>query len=215
MIILGYILTILYVLFILGIGGLLKKKNLINEEGSRKLVHIFVSLAYIIMYKTIGISIHMIIIPIIFIILNYISYKKNLFEGMEISSRKSLGTVYYPLSMTIMATITYFENSFYPYYGIGLFIMAFADGIAPLVADKIKTKTLLNTNRSISGSLTVLIISILMLIIFKSIFNLNLNILNIVVLGLVSTILEFIGGKFDNLILPIGISIISYLVVVL
>jgi len=215
MIILGYILTILYVLLILGIGGILKKKELISEEGSRKLVHIFVSLAYIIMYKTMGISIHIIIIPILFIILNYISYKKNIFDGMEISSRKSLGTVYYPLSMMVMAIVTYFRNDFYPYYGIGLFIMAFADGIAPLVAAKIKTKTLLNTNRSISGSITVLLISIIVLITFKMIFNLDFSILDIIILGLVSTVLEFIGGKYDNLVLPIGISIISYLVVIL
>ena len=215
MIILCYLLTILYVLAILGLCGVLKNKNIISEEGSRKIVHILVSFAYVFMYKMICTSIHLIIIPCLFVILNYISYKKNLFKGMELDSRKSLGTVYYPLSMVVMATITYFNHSFYPYYGIGLFTMAFADGIAPLIAQKIKSKKIIFDNRTISGSITVFIISLIVLMIFKNIFSISYSFIEIILLAVISTVLEFFGGKIDNLVLPIGISLLSYMVVMI
>ena len=215
MILLCYLVTIGYILCILGLCGILKKKGLLKEEGSRKLVHIFVSFAYVFMYNMVGTSIHMIMIPCLFVILNYISYKKNLFQGMELNSRKSLGTVYYPLSMVVLATITYFHHEFYPYYGIGLFIMAFADGIAPIIAEKIKSRKILFENRSISGSITVFLVSFLVLFLFKMIFQLPYSIMEMVLLAMLATLLEFFGGKFDNLVLPIGIALLSYGVILL
>ena len=51
MILLCYLVTIGYILCILGLCGILKKKGLLKEEGSRKLVHIFVGFAYVFMYN--------------------------------------------------------------------------------------------------------------------------------------------------------------------
>lgn len=210
--ILCYIVTFLYIFIILFISELLKNKKIVSEETARKVVHILVSFAYIIMYKMIYININIVIIPAIFILINFISYKKNIFKGMEITSRNSMGTVFYPMSMMIMALITYFHNAFYPFYGIGLFIMAFADGLAPIVADKFQSKKIFNTNRSINGSMTVFITSIIVIFIFNIIFNLDISLIKIVLLGFISMFLEGVSGKYDNLILPIGISIASFLI---
>ena len=89
MIIECYILTFIYIFFVLIVSETLKSKKIISEEIARKIVHIFVSLAYVIMYNMMDISIHIVLIPLIFVIINYITYKKNIFKGMEISSRKS------------------------------------------------------------------------------------------------------------------------------
>lgn len=210
--ILCYIVTFLYIFIILFISELLKNKKIVSEETARKVVHILVSFAYIIMYKMIYTNINIVIIPAIFIFINFISYKKNIFKGMEITSRNSMGTVFYPMSMMIMALITYFHNDFYPFYGIGLFIMAFADGLAPIVADKFQSKKIFNANRSINGSMTVFIISIIVIFIFNMIFNLDISLIKIVLLGFISMFLEGVSGKYDNLILPIGISIASFLI---
>lgn len=210
--ILCYIVTFLYIFIILFISELLKNKKIVSEETARKVVHILVSFAYIIMYKMIYTNINIVIIPAIFIFINFISYKKNIFKGMEITSRNSMGTVFYPMSMMIMALITYFHNDFYPFYGIGLFIMAFADGLAPIVADKFQSKKIFNANRSINGSMTVFIISIIVIFIFNIIFNLDISLIKIVLLGFISMFLEGVSGKYDNLILPIGISIASFLI---
>lgn len=206
MIIRGYIYTYLYIFLVLGISGLLYKKG--NGTYTRKIIHIGVSFFYIIFYKYFGTSIHIIVPPITFIILNYISYKKGTFKSME--EEKSPGTVYYAVSSLIMAVITYFYPNFYPYFGIGLFIMAFGDGLAPVVGKNIKSINIYN-DKTLAGSLTVVIISLIIVLIFNNIFGLNYNIWKIIVISLVSGFLEILGKKgLDNLTLPLGVALISF-----
>ncbi len=206
MIIRGYIYTYLYIFLVLGISGLLYKKG--NGTYTRKIIHIGVSFFYIIFYKYFGTSIHIIVPPITFIILNYISYKKGTFKSME--EEKSPGTVYYAVSSLIMAVITYFYPNFYPYFGIGLFIMAFGDGLAPVVGKNIKSINIYN-DKTLAGSLTVVIISLIIVLIFNNIFGLNYNIWKIIVISLVSGFLEILGKKgLDNLTLPLGVALTSF-----
>ena len=209
-ILLCYVLTFSYIFIILGISGVLKKKNILSNEGTRKLVHILVSGAFIIMYKTIYINMNIIIIPLLFAIINYISNKHNVFKGMEIETRESYGTVYYPISMAIMATITYFNHSFYPYYGIGLFIMAFADGLAPIIGKRITSKKILNTDKTLAGSITVFMVSIVVTIIFNSILKLDMTVFKIIIIGLYSSLVEIVSYKYDNILLPLATSILAY-----
>ena len=122
MIIKGYIFTYLYIFLLIGLTSLIKNKG----ELSRKIIHIGVTFYYVIAYKYFGNTIHIIVPPITFIIINYISYKKTLFKSME--REKSPGTIYYAISVFILALITYFKSEFYPYFGIGLFIMGLGDG---------------------------------------------------------------------------------------
>jgi len=203
----GYIFTYLYIFLLIGISSLLR--NFANGTLTRKLIHIGVSFCFIIFYIYFGSSIHIIIPPFTFIILNYISYKKDLFKGME--EDKNLGTVYYAVSLFIMGLITYFNNSYYYAFGISWFIMAFGDGLAPITSKYIKSKKIY-TNKTIVGSLTVLFVSILVMFIFNGIFNLNYSMIDIGIVSLTACILELIGIKgLDNLYLPLEVSIIVYL----
>ncbi len=205
MILKGYIYTYLYIFLILGISSLLYKKG--NGTYTRKLIHIGVSFFYIFFYKYFGSTIHIIIVPFTFIVLNYISYKKELLKSME--EDNSPGTVYYAISSFIMAVITHFYPEFYPYFGIGLFVMAFGDGLAPLIGKNIKSKKIYK-NKTFAGSLTVLFIASIVVIIFNQVFSLNLNIWKILIISLTSLGLEIIGEKgLDNLYLPLGVSLIS------
>ncbi|MDD4188080.1 MAG: hypothetical protein PHX04_04945 [Bacilli bacterium] len=148
----------------------------------------------------------MIIVPITFVIINYISYKKNFFKGIE--SKESLGTIFYPISVLIMATITYFNNTFDPAYAIGLFCMGLGDGFAPLFANFLKSKKIIN-NKTITGSSTVLIFSSLVAFFFGIYFNLNYEIIDILIIGFSASLIELIGVKgYDNLYLPLGIFMI-------
>ena len=181
---------------------------------TRKIIHICVSFCWIILYVYFKNTIHIIIPPITFIIVNYISYKKNLFKGME-NDDNSIGTVLYPVSVLIMCIVTYFEPKFYLPFGIGLFIMAFGDGLAPLVAKKIKSKELIN-DKTISGSLTVFVVSILVMLIFDLVFDISFKLYQYVIVAIISTLLELIGTKgLDNLYIPLGVSIVVYLMGVL
>lgn len=206
MIVKGYIYTYLYIFIVLGIASLLYKKG--NGTYTRKIIHIGVSFFYIFFYKYFGTSIHIVIVPFTFIVLNYISYKKNILKSMEEES--SPGTVYYALSSFIMALVTYFYPDFYPYFGIGLFVMSLGDGLAPIVGKNIKSREIYN-GKTLAGSLTVIIVSLIVVIVFNKLFNLNYEIWKIIVIGLVSFGLELIGKKgLDNISLPLGVALVSF-----
>lgn len=209
MILQGYIFTYLYILLILFITYFLSEKIKIKKIITRKIVHIGVTFCWIIMNYFFKCTIHMIIPPITFIILNYVSYKKSLFKGME--NNNSLGTIYYPISVLIMALLTYFNNDLSPAYAIGLFCMGLGDGFAPLVAGFLKSKKIIN-NKTVTGTLTVLIISILVALIFNLYFNLDFNIFKIIIIGISAAIIELVGVKgLDNLYLPLGIFLVVYI----
>ncbi len=171
MIIKGYIYTYLYLFLVLLISLILNKYFKVRTKITRKLVHIFICPCWIIMYHFFGTSIHMIIPPITFIIINYLSYKYSLIKSVE-DGTKSLGTIYYPISVVIMALVSYYVHSFYYAYGIGYFCMAFGDGFAPLVAGYLRSRKIYN-NKTLVGSLTVLIISLIVLCISTIIYLLT------------------------------------------
>ena len=209
---LGYLLTYIYVFLILIILGILKKKKLIKENTSRKLVHILVGFSWIIMYYYFELSIHMIILPITIVIFNFLSYKFNIAKSMEEENKDSMGTIFYAFGFVILASITYFFPKFYPFYGIGIFSMCLGDGIAPFIGKKFNKK-IGKTNKTYAGSLIVFLSTFIVIVCFTLYFKLNLNILKIIILSLIAIPLELFSKKgSDNLTLPIGIAVLTYLV---
>lgn len=213
MILKGYILTYLYLGLILLIAYFLNKYMKVGINITRKIVHISISLCFIIMLYYFKTSINIIIVPLTFVVLNILSYKFNLFKGIE--NKESLGTIYYPISVLIMAIITYYNHDFYGSYGIGLFCMAWGDGLAPLVASKIKSSKIFS-DKTITGCLTVILISLVIIVLFNYFFKMNLSLIKIVILSLISGFLELIGTRgTDNLTLPLGLSLTCYLLEVI
>ena len=210
-ILIGYILTYLYLAIVLIFTTILNKKFNYKEETTRKLIHILVGFSWFIMVYFFKTSYHLIIPPLTFIFINYISYKTNLIKSMERKRHNTKGTIYYALSFTILALITYLMPKFLPYYGIAVLTMALGDGLAPFLGYKLKLE-IGNTKKTYSGSLGVFVISILISIFFNMYFNLGYTFFKYFLIGLSSTILEFIGFKgYDNLTLPLGLALITYL----
>ena len=207
----GYLATYSYLITILVIISLLKRKGKINENTSRKLIHIFVGFSWPIMVYFFKTSIHLIIPPLTFILINYSSFKKNLIKSME--KKGSKGTIYYALSFSLLAYFAVLNPKFLPSYGIGCLSLSLGDGLAPLFRYRFPNKKIGNTSKTYIGSFTVFIIAILISIIFNMIFILNYHFLDYLVLGLSASVLELIGDKYDNLTLPIGLSLISYLLI--
>lgn len=212
---LGYLLTYLYLFGILGLTGLLKKLFNISDNSSRKIVHVMVSFAWIIMFYFFKYTIHNIIPPITFVIINYISYKKDTFKMMEIHDKedKSLGTVYYAISILIMALISVLHNKYMLPYAIGLFCMSFGDGFAAIVGrffEKYNIKLI--NKKTLFGSLTSFILSFIVIFIINCYFNINYSLIVMIIIALSSSLLELISPKgTDNLTVPIITSFIAYL----
>ena len=214
MIVLGYILTFGWVFLMLGLTALLKKKYPnTGDELSRKIVHVSVAFAWIPMVLCFGATWHLIVPPAVFIVLNAVSYHKNLFSGMERSdeSRRSLGTVWYAVSMTVMALWSVLLPSCLPAYGTGLFCMALGDGFAPLFGKLRRGNRPLFGGRTLYGSVSIFIISLIVIAIFTAIFALPLAFWQMLAVAAAAVFLELVGVRgLDNLTLPLGVFLLTF-----
>jgi len=215
--IVGIVVSIIFVFLIIGISSLLTKFKLLSNEGSRKFIHIGVSNWWIIAMIFFNSNIYAAIVPGLFVIVNYISYKKQVFKAMERDgSKNDLGTVYFALSLLILALIT-FKNAEFSYIGaLGILIMGYGDGLAAIIGVKYgkhKFKVLGN-EKSFEGSLAMFVFSFLVSVSLLYIFNpVNITLFSLIV-AIVSTALEALSPYgLDNLTVPLGTSLSYYLLI--
>lgn len=207
-ILVGYLLTFGWVFLVLGLTLALKRAANLDDEVSRKIVHVTVAFAWIPMYFRFGATVHLLVPPAAFVLLNWISYRKDLFAAMERSdaAKKSPGTVYYALSMLVMSGCCLWNPTLLPCYGAALFCMALGDGFAPYFGAIRKGNRPLFGGRTLYGSLSVFGICLLVLAGFNLLFALGLTLWQIPLIALAAVGLELIGLRgLDNLTLPLGV----------
>ncbi|WP_352418257.1 diacylglycerol/polyprenol kinase family protein [Proteiniborus sp.] len=215
----GILISIVFVFLIIGISSLLSKSNIISKEGSRKFIHVGVSNWWIIAMIFFDNNICAAIVPGLFVLINYASYKKQIFSAMERDgSKKDLGTVYYAISLLILALIT-FKNKELSYIGaLGILIMGYGDGFAAIIGTKYgKHKfRVLGNIKSIEGSLAMFVFSFVVSVIILYIFD-PVNVLYIgLLVALLSTILEMFSPMgLDNLTVPLGSALFYYVFIFL
>ena len=101
---LGIIVSYLYIGLVI-IGAKIFEKR--GKEVSRKFIHIMLGNWWVIaMYFFTNVW-AAIFVPITFVIINYLSYKKDLIKVMERDEQDGLGTVYYAIALLILAIISF------------------------------------------------------------------------------------------------------------
>lgn len=104
-------------------------------------------------------------VPATFIIINYMSYKKDIIKVMEREKQDGLGTVYYAISLLILVIVSF---GIYEMPSLGLIpnlVMAYGDGLAGLLGKMIKSKKykLSDSKKSVAGSITMFVISTILI----------------------------------------------------
>ena len=214
MIVLGYVFTFGWVFLILAATLVLKKKTGADDEVSRKIVHVAVAFAYIPMYVFLRGTWHFVVPTAVFIVLNAVSYRKNLFSAMERTdeSRRSLGTVYYAVSMTVMGALCVRVPRCLPCYAMGLFCMALGDGFAPIFGAMKKGNRRLVGERTLYGTASVFVICLIVACVISAIFRMGLPFWGALCVALAAAALELVGSRgLDNLTLPLGVFLLSTL----
>ena len=209
--ILGLVISFAYIFLLLFVSTFIAKKD---GELSRKFVHVGVAnwwIFVIIFFENVILAS---ILPAVFIILNYISYKKNIFSSIEREEKDSLGTVYYVVSCLILTIVSfvYFENMLFA--GIGIFAMGYGDGFAAIFGDKFKSKEykILGQKKTLIGSIAMFIFT------FAAISILTLALGEFVLLGMLliavfATVIEAVSPYgIDNLTVPLLTTLIAYLI---
>ena len=126
----GILISFIFVFAVIGMSTVLSNKGLLDNEGSRKFIHVSVSNWWIIAMLTFKDPLWASFVPLMFVFINYLSYRKNIFKAMERDgSSKDLGTVYYAISLLILAYLTFAYKV--PYIGgIGILVMGYGDGLS-------------------------------------------------------------------------------------
>ncbi len=184
----------------------------VGNEASRKFIHIVLCNWWFIAMHFFTDAIFASIVPLSFVIINYISYKKNIISVMEREKQDGLGTVYYAISLFILAIISFgvINN---PQIGLaGVLVMGYGDGFAAIMGRKINSKEykIGITKKTLVGSATMFIITFIILAIF--LINVQFWYIKAIIASIIITIVEAVSIKgTDNLTVPLITSGLLYL----
>ena len=208
----GVVFSYLFVFLILGLAELFLRRGWLTSEESRKFIHIAVSNWWLIAMFLIKSYVYALIPPLTFAFLNYFSHKKRIFKSMEANrGRAGLGTVYFPISLTLLVILSWWDGllSLNPYFGaVGVMIMGYGDGLAAVVGSRYGSKifTIRGAKKSLEGSLIMFAVSFLIsFIIIILMANLSLKAFVLAVLiAFISTLAEAFTPKgLDNITVPL------------
>jgi len=213
--IIGLILSFAFVFLMIFIATLIQKLFKTSNEFSRKIIHItvghwiFIALYY---FDDWYIAI---IGPVAFILINLLSYKFTVFEAMELEE-KNPGTIYYPISLAICTLLTYSQKPLLILPYLGIMAMTWGDGMAAVIGKRFPIKQI-RPRKSIGGSASFFLFTLLVSIIYLFIEATNLSTGTIIFYALatafIGVLIELFSPKnLDNLTVPIILGVIGFLV---
>ena len=215
----GIVVSIIYIGVVIASAKAFEKAG---KEASRKFIHIMLSNWWIIAMIFFKDALVASILPALFIVINYLSYKKGIISVMERDegeeNKESMGTVFYAVSLFILTLITFgpLKN---PIVGLcGIFVMGYGDGFAAVIGTFKGTKyTPIGKNlKSKEGTFTMLVATFSVITLILGICT-EISILEVIlyatVLSIVATLFElFTPHGLDNLTVPLGVSLIYYII---
>ena len=207
MILLGYLLCISYVLgLIFLVGPCVKKYS--NVETSRKAIHILLFVVWILIDLFLKDTVHQIIVPVIFVILNALSYKFRFYKSVEREEGNHFGTVYFAVAITVLLSVAYIYPEFYMPGGIAIFCLTFGDGFAALVGYNFKSRKLLG-NKSLLGFFACGAAAFLSVLVFCLVYQIPLGLWSILLIAAVAAITELVGSGLDNFSVSFSTGLLS------
>lgn len=198
--ILGYIFLLIF-----GIGPLVKKVS--DLETSRKVIHTMLFAVWILLTVFFRNTVHQIIIPVLFIVLNLLSYRFHIYSSVEREEDNHFGTVYFAIVVTAVMTFVYFFPQYYAYSGIAIFCLTFGDGFAAMIGYHVRSRALL-PHKSLGGFLACWAASFLSVLVFCLVYPVAFSPVQLLVIGLLAAILELCEAGMDNFSVTIGVFLV-------
>jgi dolichol kinase len=157
---LALIISFVYVFTMIGIAEGLRKWRGYSVEFTRKFIHIAVGMwafGTVLLFESREFAI---IPPIAFILINALSYWQGTFKAMETGEAGQLGTVYFPISFTIIVWLLWDQ----PHLLVAsLMPMTWGDALAAIVGKSFGKRhyTVGGSRRSLEGSMTMFLSSLI------------------------------------------------------
>lgn len=214
---LGLLLSIIYIVIVIGIASYCFKNKKFTQEESRKFVHIGLCNWWLIAWIFFDSYIFASILPAIFVIVNYGNFKFNFIPGMEpvTEKKRSMGTVWYAISLFVLSIIC-FQKPTYMYIGaIAILTLGYGDGLAALIGSYYGKNKFEINNKSVEGSFTVLLMTFFIsVILLQSLFPMSQVAAYALYIAVFATMVEmFSPHGTDNITLPLGTALFTYLLV--
>lgn len=211
----GLIVSVIFIALVILCGKLFEKSG---KEASRKFIHIMLSNWWIIAMIFFDNVWFAMILPFLFVIINYVSYKYNIIKVMERNDgddeKESLGTVYYAISLLVLSLITFgpINN---PLIGLcGIAVMGYADGLAAIVGQSLKSPVFKvgDSKKSLAGCTTMFLVTFIILTGFLAYTEVSYWFIKSILVAALITIVEAVSIKgTDNLTVPLLTSLLSFL----
>lgn len=215
--IIGIVVSVLFIGIVMLAGKLFEKAG---KEASRKFIHIMLSNWWIIAIVFFDNMWSAALLPAAFVIINYISFKTNLIAVMERDdgddNKESLGTVYYAISLLVLALITFgpVKN---PLIGLcGIAVMGYGDGLAAVIGQAVQSKKIdiFGNTKSVAGCSTMFVVTCMILAGFFYYSASAYWALKALVIGGLMTLIEAVSIKgTDNITVPLLTSLLVFLMV--
>ena len=208
------ILVFLYLGFLVFLAETLKRFITEDPELTRKIVHIgsgnVILLAWWLNISTLVIVAAAAIAAVIAIV----SYFTPILPSINSVGRKSLGTLFYALSIGILAA--WFWQDYPQYTAIGILVMAWGDGMAAIIGQRFGKHTyrVFDITKSWEGSLamaiTTLIVTSLILGMVEGL-NWQMGLISLLISLLATALEAFSKLGIDNFTVPVASAICCFL----
>ena len=143
-----------FVFAAIGVAEGMRKRQGYSTDFTRKFIHITVgmwSVGTVLLFERWYMAI---IPPASFILINYISYRQETFKAMETGEKGNLGTVYFPLSFSVIIALFWTQPSLLV---ASLMPMTWGDAMAAVLGARYGQYryTLWGSTRSLEGSVSM------------------------------------------------------------
>jgi phytol kinase len=211
---LALVIAFVYVSLILALGEGLRHGLKLDVEFTRKFVHIGVGMVSFLLVALFQSWQFAIVPPLVFIVVNYVSYRRQIFAGMETGQRGQLGTVYFPISFAILIPLLW---SMPALLVASLMPMTWGDAFAAIIGKRWGAHpfTILGHTRSLEGSLTMFVFSFIATFLALVIFAqpIGASIVLAFVVAIVATIVEALSPfGIDNLAVPLAAALVLFVI---
>lgn len=199
------IINISYFAFALIVPGEIK---LSTVETTRKISHILCG-SWIFVYVFLNkYFLTNMIVMVFMIILMGVSYRYNIFKGVERKSQvKSYGTIYFFIALLMFVIFVEINDLKKSIMIIYCFPLVYGDAIAAVIGQKFNwiEYKIFNNKKTVSGNIGMLLMSLFSMMLYDIIIlNSTFSFVNVLVISLIATFMEAISIKgTDNFTIPI------------
>jgi phytol kinase len=203
----AFVFTVLVVFVLLSLNELWWRKHPVHSELSRKFIHVtvgsFVAFwPYFLSWRQIQ------ILSIAFLLVVVASKYLHVFQAIRSVQRPTWGEVFFAVAVGAITLITHDKAI----YAASLLQMSLADGMAAVIGTRYGNRQkylVFGYAKSVLGTLTFFIISLLILIGFSHYSHAQLGLTAIVGIGAAASVIENLAIRgLDNLLVPLAVALL-------